>query len=499
MSDLPPKTHNLPPVAAPTDEEMMADLRARFPELEAEMAQFEKDLAGYPKKLTLQDAEVAQALQDLIGKMKKHKTILGAHKKTEKGPWTKIVNVVQNFFTTREEKIGGLLKEWGDVHEDYLQQKKDEAVRKAEEEAERQRQAAEAAQRDREAAETRAREAREREEAAQKAEQEARDRAAAEEARARAAWEAADAAAAEERRIADERKARERAEKETNADNLKKIRGYMKEAEKLHTSIGTAGDEADDAEIQQLDALIKAGGIVGLLSGPVVHSTLLDEAQTAEIGEVRARLGELRKAVGERLDAKERRRREKARKDEEVREAVLAEQRRKDREADEERSRLAREEREKAETEAAAARQGQKDAQAEVRAARGEQREAFSEQKAAGKVAGKAGQEADRAANRADRIDRRLENSTDADLSRERGNLGTVGSLRRDWKCYLPDDETALRAVLGPLGPHFTTEALSGAAFHWMRAHQYGFTGERVEPAELPGVLFAYETTVQIR
>lgn len=500
MSEAAPIGHNRGPVTAPSAEDALADLQARFPEVDIELGQMEKDLAGYPKKLTLKDADVAQALQDLLSKGKKLKSNLAGYKKEEKKPWDGIVKVVQNFFATREEKLATMMADAGAVHEDYLQQKRDEAQRAAEAEAEAQRQAAEAARREREEADRRAAEAEERRLAAEKEEREARERAAAEEARAKAAREEAERLEAEERRLAAERKERERAEKETNADNLKKIRGHMKEADKLNASIIDAGEEPSDAEVQQLDALIKPGGIVSLLSSPVANSTLLDDVQRTEIEDVRTRITDLRKAVGERLDAKERRKREKARKEEEEREKAEAEKRRIAREADEERARVAREAREKAEREADEARAGAKDAQAEAREARGEQRAAFSDKKAAGKDAAKAGQVADRAENRADRIDRKLDNSTDADLSRTRGELGSVGSLRRSWKHHIVD-EAALRAVCGPLGPHFTTDALENALFHVMRAHQAAFTGERVEGETIgvPGAMFAYETDAQIR
>lgn len=495
-----PLGHNKGPVTAPSNEDLLADLQARFPEVDQEMGQMEKDLATYPKKLTLKDEDIAKAMQDLLAKGKKLKSNMKGYKKDEKAPWSGLVNVVMNFFTTREEKLDKMLADAGAVHEDFLQQKKDEATRLAEEEAERQRQAAEAARLEAEAAQRRAEEARQREEEAKRAEEEARQRQAAEEARARAAREEADRLEAEERRLADERKARERAEKETNADNLKKIRGHMKEADKLNTAIVAAGEEPNDAEVQQLDALIKAGGIVSLLITPVGNSHLLDDTQAAEVEEHKARIVELRKAIGDRLDAKERRKRERARKEEEEREKAEAERRRLAREADEERSRVAKEAREKAEKEADEAKASANTAKGEAREARGEQRAAFSDQKGATKDAAKAGQVADRADNRADRVERKLENSTDADLSRTRGDLGSVGGLRRTWKHHVVD-EGKLRAVSGPLGPHFTADALENALFHVMRAHQSAFTGERVEGETIgvPGALFTYESDAAIK
>ena len=493
--------HNKPPVTAPSEEDMLADLRRRFPELETEWTQLEKDLATYPKKLTLseKDQETAAALQDLLGKMKKHVSKLKAYKKDEKAPWSKVADVVVNFFTSRQEKAEAKLKEWAQVHEDFLEQKRDKAARDAEAEAERQREIAAQAQRAAEEAAQRQREAEERQREAERAEEEARQRAAEEQRKAKEAQEAAAAAEAREKQLAEEKKVRDRAEKEHNERNLRDIRRHMKDAEKLHAAAIETGDETTDDATRLLDAIIRPGGIVSMLAAPVVTSTLLDEEQRAEIDATRARLDVMRKAVVERMDAKERRRRAKEQKEAEEREAAAAETRRLQREEDERRTAAARAATEAAEKAAAEARANQKAEEAKAREARGEQRDAYQDQKQAGREVAQHGTAADRAGNRADRIDRKLDNSTEADLSRTRGDHGTVGSLARRWKHYLPDDENALRAVLGPLGPHFTTDALNGAVFQWMRAHQAGFTGERVEPSELPGVVFAYETDAVIR
>lgn len=497
MSDthaLPPRGHNLPPIIAPTDAEMLADLQNRFPELPKELAEFEEALATYPTEFALEDEDRAAALQDLLGKMKKHKSVLAAHKKTEKKPWDGLVKVVQNFFTKADEAIDGLLETWAPRHQAFLDLKKAEASRKAEEAAQQQREREETARREAEAAEARAEAARQAEAQARQREEEARQRAEEEERKAKLARERAEAAAAEEKRIAREKADRERAEREVNDTSLKAIRRHMKDVDKLNTL--SEADEASEAEIAQLDALVRPGGIVSVLAGPVASSHLLDDDQREEVQALSVKLTLLRKALAERFDAKERRRRAKEAKEAAERDAAAAAERARLREQEEARATAARAERERLDREALDAKDRQKAAQGDVREARAEQRGAVADQKDAAKTQKASTADAERAANRADRIESRLENSTDADLSRTRGDLGSTGALVRRW-VHVVTDEAALRAVSGPLGEHFTEDALSGAAYRWMRAHQAGFTGERVE-GRLPGVVFVYEQGARI-
>jgi hypothetical protein len=421
--------------------------------------------------------------------MKKHKSILAAHKKTEKKPWDGLVKVVQNFFTKFDECIDERLEKWLPVHQAFMDLKKAEAIRKAEEEAEKQRAAEEAARKNADEAEARAATAKAEEEAAKKREEEARARAEEEEKKAAAAKTAAEAAAAEEKRIADKKRMRERAEKEQNAENLRAIRRHMKDVEKLNT-LAEAG-EASDSEAQQLNALIRPGGIVSVLASPVASSHLLDDDQKAEVEALRLRLDELRKLANAQFDAKERRRRATEAKKAAEQEAATAEERRVAREADEAKAEKARKAYERLQAEADAAKERQRAAKDDVREARADQREAVADHKDATKQAKVADTDADRAANRAGRIERRLE-GTDADIAGPlRGDLGTTGSLTRRWALHIVD-EAALRAMCGPLGEHFTEDALNGAAYRWMQAHQAGFKGERVEGA-LEGVVFMYQ------
>jgi hypothetical protein len=191
-------------------------------------------------------------------------------------------------------------------------------------------------------------------------------------------------------------------------------------------------------------------------------------------------------------------RRRKAEEEREAKEQAAAAERARLRKLDEERSAKAKADREAAEKEVEEAKASVKAAKAEVRASAADARDAFADQKSAAKDAKVLGDDADRTENRADRIERKLEKSTDADLSRTRGDLGTIGGLTRRWARIITD-EAKLREACGPLGEHFTTDALEGASYFWMRAHQVAWKGrERVEN-ELPGVVFVYESDTTLR
>lgn len=490
---LPPRTHNLPPIIPPTDADFLADLQNRYPELAKELAEFEGALASYPDKI--EDEAVAANLQDLLGKIKKTQSVYKAHRGTEKKPWDTLAKVAQNFFGKAEEKLDGWLETWKPRYQAFLDKKAADARRAAEEEAERQRQDAERLRKEAEAAAEAKRKAEEDAAAAVRREEEARRRAEEEDRKRVEAEAAAARAREEEKRIAREKGERDKAEKETNTANLRAIRVHMKTVERLHAL--SEAEEASEAEAAQLDELIQTGGVVGNLASTVATSLLLDDDQKEEIGKLRQRIGELRMATNERFDAKERKRRAALEKAAEAEAARLSEQRRLARENDERLAAEARAAREKEEAAAAEAKARSKDAKTEMRDARDDAADANSAIKQAGRTEKALGQDADRASNRADRIDTKLDNSTEADLNRTRGDLGTVGGTVRRWQSNVVD-EAALRAECGPLGEHFTSDALSAAAYRWMRAHQVNFAGERVADA-LPGVVFTYERDAQIR
>jgi hypothetical protein len=483
-------------IIAPTDQEMLDDLKRRFPELETRYAEFVDALKEYPKDLNLADADRAAALQDLLGQIKKQKSIIAAHKKTEKGPWDKLVKVVTNLFSTADEKLDALMEEWAPVHQAYMDKLKAERVRKQEEEAQRQREKEEKGRKDAEEAEARAEAARAEEAAARQREEAARAAAEKAEREKKEAQERADAAAAEERRQADERKKRERAEKDRNEESLRAIKRHMKDANKLHETMAEAGDDAEQADIDQLDALIRPGGIISVLAGPIADSHLLDEEQKEEVSITKAKLTEMRTALHDRLDAKARRKRAAEEKKQREADEAAAEARRLQREEDDRKAAEARAAREKAEAEKVEAEEARKKAQEEAREARDDARGAVKDQKVAGRDVRAHEVTADRAANAADKIETYLEKATDAEIAGTlRGELGTKGSLTRRWTLKIVD-ENQLRDVCGPLGPTLTADALNGAAYRWMLARYKGWAGkERVLGADvgLPGVIFAYQ------
>lgn len=375
--------------------------------------------------------------------------------------------------------------------EEYIQRVNAEKERKRQEEiarqeakAEESRKLAEKAAKDAAEAEAAAAAQRERErlarEAAERAEQEQR-----------AAEERARTRAEEEKRLATEKAAKDRAEKERNVAGIRDAKALLKIAERLHQL--AEAEEANDDELVGLDGHIKPGGTISAAMTLVAASTLLTEEQMADVQAIKNRLTELRTAGDARLTKRQATARRKAAEAEEARHAELAAARKAEREAEEKRleeSRAAR----KAEDEAAdKARAERAAAVGEARSAREEARQHEQGARGAGREAARAGTDAQRAENRADR----LEGQGEA-RSSVKGDLGSNSGLSRRWAHYV-DDEAAIRATMGPLGPFLGLEAIKAAAFHWMRAHQEGFQGERVEPAELPGVRFAVEEDLTSR
>lgn len=499
-----PKTHNLPPIVAPTELDMFEDLQRRFPELEAKAKEFEKALSEYPEELKLADEEVAAALQDLLGQMRKHQNIIAAHKKGEKKPWDGIVKVVMNFFTKHDDRIDKLLSTWAPRHQAFLELKKADAQRKAEEEAERQRQKAEADRKAAEEAEARAAAARAEEEAARERERIATEAAERAEQERIASVARAEAARKEEQRLAEEKRKRDKAERDNNETALRGAARHMRAAETLHAFAEQNDATADEA--RQLDELIRPGGVIGILIGPVSTSLLLTDEQRTEIEGTRTRLGELRTALAHRLDEKQRKEREEAAKAEAEAQAKARAEAEAKAKAEAEAIAKAAADRAAEEERARAAKEEKKQQTAAAREARDDAKEAAQGAKVADRQASVLDESADRSDNRADRIETRLGKSTDADLSRTRGDLGTTGSLTRHWT-YSIVDEQALRAgfiVPGHEAPcaglaeHLMSDALAGAVYRWMRAHQGSWTKERIDDA-LPGVVFMYEQGSTIR
>ena len=493
--------HNKGPITPPTEQEVLDDLKGKYPDLATRLSEFEAALAEYPKELGLADADRAAALQDLLGQIADQKSIIAGRLKNDKAPWKKALDVVTNFFKSGTEKLESLEKDWKPVHRDYMDKVKSENQRKQEEEAERQRKKEEDARKAAAEAEARAAAAKAEEEAARRREEEARAAAEKAEREKKEAQARAEAAAAEEKRQADERRQRERAEKERNDESLRAIKRHMKDATRLHEAMAEAGDDAEQADIDQLDALIRPGGIISVLAGPIADSHLLNDEQKTEVAETKAKLTEMRTALHDRLDAKAKRKRAAEEKKQREADEAAAEARRKQREEEDRKAAQAKATREKAEAEAAEAEEARKKSQAEAREARDDARDAVKDQKGAAREVKAHGVTADRAANAADRIEGYLDKATDAEIAGTlRGELGTRGSLTRRWTLKIVDED-ALREVCGPLGPTFTEDALNGAAYRWMLARISGWSGkERIEGKDigLPGVTFAYQQGTRI-
>jgi len=506
---------NNPPITPPTNEDMLEDLQHRFPEIETEQKDFEEALATYPEDIV--DDDTAAALQDVLGKMKKHKTRLGSYKKEEKKPWDSISNVIKNFFVKHEETVDGWLNTWQPRYQAYLDKKKAAAQRKAEEEAKKQREEAERLKREADAAEERKRKAEEEERLARQREEQARLRAEEEDRKRKEAEARAAAAKAEADRLDRERKAREKAEKEEAASEFRQMKQFMRTAEKLaeDAAAGTILNTAMDV----FEDLVLEGGEISRLGTKLRHSPHLDDDQRAYLQEVKESIDGWRQARQDRLAAaaaEERKaaeaeaaRRRQAEAERQREEAAAAAVRAAQRKADEDAAAAARADRVKAEQEAAAAKAATRAAQVESRAAAADARDAYADQKTADREVRVSTEDAARSENRADRIDNKLQKSTDADLSRTYGDLGTTGSLTKSWKHYITDDialKAAMRAavkpeseVYGELIDLLKPEDLNGAVFRFMRLHQGSWTGrDRVDDV-LAGVTFAYEQGLAIR
>lgn len=491
-----PRTHNSPPIVIPTNEDLLKDLQTRYPDLDEKLAEFDKALATYPESFTLADEDIAASLGDLLGKMRDQKAAWAGVKKNQKKPWDGLVKVVQNFFGKGEDKIESWQEVWKPRHQQFLDLKAADSRRKAEEALEAQRKEAERLRAEAEASEKRARDA---EAARLKAEQEAEEARARAEEEGRKAKEAEARAAqleAEEKARAADKKKRDRAEVESNTDALRSIKRNMKDAERLNTL--AEAEEASDDELAMLDLLVRPGGTISILAGPVASSALLDDDQKADVETTRARLAELRAAADARFGKRERAKREKARLAEDKAEADRKAVRDAARKAEEDAALLRKAEREDADRLAEEARARQDTAKDQFIDASKQASEAKAEGKGAAKQARDIGVDADRTANRADRLDRKLGISTDADHSRTRGDLGSTSSITGRWVQHVADEQ-ALRAVCGPLGEHFREEDLRVAAGKFMATRRDGFKGERVEDPTLPGVVFVWERDTLIR
>ncbi len=479
--------HNKPPINPPEEGDFLDDLRGRYPEVEAMRQELLAAAKTFPAKLA--DDETAGAVQDLYRKMAKHKSQWESWRKLEKGPWAKIADIAFNFFKKAEDELKTAMDDLKERHTVFAEAKAEAARLAAEEKAKREREEAARLQREAEEAEARRVAAEHKEREAREREEQKRLEAEAAERRRQEAEEAAARAKAEEQRIAAEKRERERAQKEENAAMLREIKRLARSAEKLSESAADADLLGDDAK--EFDDLILEGGQISLLGSRLINSHLLDDDQRQAVSDIRAQLVEWRTARSARMKAKEEaaeaKRRQKAEAEREAAEAAAAAERAQRIKEDEERAARARQDREAAEAAAAKAKAEEKAAKQDVRTARAEAHGAVADQKAAGREEKLLSGQAVKTENRAARMENKLDNSSDADLSRTRGEFGSVGSLSGK---YVP---RIVNAEIIPLDKelrgYLHADAIDAAITRWQRDHQREWNDDAITNA-LPGVVF---------
>lgn len=484
--------HNLGPVTAPTDLAMRADLETRYPEVKTELDEMEKALKSFPEKIETE--EDAKSLTDNLGKISKLRKSWKAFRADEKKPWNGIIGIIQNYFASGEEKLEALDDEWRPRLKVYQDKKDADAAAARQREIDRQHEENERLTRERAELEMDAVYLDALKELAEFDERKLRERLDREAAERAEAERIAGEKAAQEKLEADAKRARDREEKERNDKGICEAKALLKMADQRNDLAEADEGTAEDA--QMLEQMIKAGGQISTIMGPIASSVLLTTDQADDVQTIKTRLTELRESLDERSNKRARARRAAAQAAEEAAERDRAETRMRD-EADEE-LRLfdLRKEREAAEARAAAAKSAEQLTRGDIRETREAGRDAATGLKEAGRAVKNTAREEERGQNRADRMQRRHEDTTDG--GRVRGEYSATSSKTGRWTHNVMD-EPALRAVCGPLGEHFTLDALSSAAFQWMAAHREGFVGERFADPALPGVVFIWEEGLAIR
>lgn len=485
--------HNKPPVTPPHETDLLEDLKARYPGVKPKLDELLASAATVPD--TIENDEDAGKVQDLLRSMADALRRWKADRTAEKGPWAKLADIAYNFFKDKEDKLGAAEKLVRAKHTIYLEAKEAAEEKRRALAAEAERKKADEA---RVAAEKAAQEKAAAEAAKAKAEEDERlalERAAIAKEQQRIAEEKARLAAEEAKRIEADRKARDKVERERHVGVLKQLLGHAKMAARLHDNGLT--DETPQADIDQLDALVRPGGIMAVLLGQVMGSSYLDTIQVQEVEQTQTMLDNMRQVLEERLDDKQRRKRERERKAQEKADAAAAAERDARRKADEAAATAAREARDKAEAEAKAARADATAAKNEAREASEDANEAHADAKQAARDEASAVKGADKLDARAGRAERSLENATSADLSRTRSELGTTGSLAGRWN-YVVEDRNALVAYFGPLGQYLNPEAMDAAVHRYKMQNQATWT-ETPHRTEVPGVFFENVPESRIR
>ena len=426
--------HNNPPetLAPPTPESISEDLAKRYPEVAKRLKELQGAAAKVPA--TIKTEGVAKDVQDLLKQCAVAKKTWAATRGVEKEPWQTAADTVFEFFKSPEETVAGLIADLKPRHTDFLARKAaaEKAEREAKAKAEREaaekkvREAAEAEAR-RVAAEKEAADAREREAEAIRREDEAKQDRMWHEARAELAqWE--------ENKALERRKARQAQEKIERQADKRRLTELTREAKVL--------GKKDDAGILSDDDRDRYRQLIG---------------DNGEIPMLQKRLQDAEDGV---LSPEEV---EQLRAEEQDLAALRAERR------------VNHEKAEAAKRAARAAADDQSEARADIR-------EAKSDVQVADRQASLSLQDAERLEGRADRMDRQLNKATDADLSRTRGNRGTVGSLTGRWEPEVVDrDAIPLDRLRGYLHP----DAIDAAITLYARDNR---TEQGIPP--LPGVKF---------
>lgn len=476
--------HNMPPVECPSVVEVLDDVRARYPEVEPRAAELLASAAAVPARIA--DDETAKGVQTLLRSMTETMGSWKANRTEEKGPWQKVSDATYAFFTNPMEKVK---KSHDDIKARYTAYREDVAEKERlarEERAKAER--AEAARLARQADEARAaRETAEREEREAKArEAEALRKAEEAEQRRLDAEAAAAKAKAEEARVARAKKEREDAERKELQSNMSDLRGHARLLERL--LVAEADGRLAMTDVAVLKDLLSPHGAMAQAAAPILRSIdLLDETAAEGFAAIRERrkqvIADREKHAADQMAEARRKEREQA----DRLEAEAQAKRRQEREAEEAKLADARKAREDEERKAAEAKAEQKAAKSDAREARTDARDAYADAKAAGKTEKEAGVIAEKTENRADRMQRAAEGATDADLTRLRGEHGTVGSLSGRWVVAdIDHSKVPLEALRG----FFLDDHVAAAVYRFMRASQGEWSGREIVADKLPGVIF---------
>lgn len=280
--------------------------------------------------------------------------------------------------------------------------------------------------------------------------------------------------AAEERRAREAAAAKAREEQERKEREAAEAERRAREAEQLRLAEERRQREAEEARErarrEQAEAEARAQ------RAREEEARIMAQRKEREAAEARERAE--RAAMEERNRAAEAAAREKARIQREEEQRKL----------DELRAQRAAEQKAADEARARAA-----EAQAQERAAREAAEAAAKEAKRNDREAKNSLDDALRVERRADRLEGAAQ-ASEAELSRERGELGSVGSLVTRWTWRMVDrDRVPLEALRAYLNP----DAIDAAVTRFMQAHRPEL-GKGRDDAILPGVLFYEDVTTRV-